>query len=207
MIHPPSSRGSETAWRDDNVRRRVVIEGERIVIPTRLGHVKWARILSTYESCHPSWAERDFRLLSLQGLAWRESLKFCHLPFASTALQFTIPLRVVRRIRRDKCWAIGELVLSLEVNSGRGGRHGDLMYILYFPRISPRSHGKKSRSFLLDEVVYDWQKRPVLYIYVCKNTSNFPPVLFLWYWDKREDILSFPPVLIAFIVLIVFRDV
>lgn len=39
------------------------------------------------------------------------------------------------------------------------------------------------------------------------NTSNFPPVLFLWYWNKREDILSFPPVLIAFIVLIVFRDV
>lgn len=42
-----------------------------------------------------------------------------------------------------------------------------------------------------------------VYIY---NTSNFPPVLFLWYWNKREDILSFLPVLIAFIVLIVFMQ-
>lgn len=49
----------------------VIIEGERIVIPTRLDHVKWARILSTYGLCHPSWAEPDFRLLSLQGLAAR----------------------------------------------------------------------------------------------------------------------------------------
>lgn len=83
----------------------------------------------------------DFRLLSLQGLAWRGSLKFCHLPFASTALQFTIRLWIVRRIGRDKCWAIGELVLSLKVSSGRwtlGNRHIVLTFISYIStRISP----------------------------------------------------------------------
>lgn len=40
--------------------------GSEIVIPTRLGHVKWARILSTYGRA----TRRDFRLLSSQGLAW-----------------------------------------------------------------------------------------------------------------------------------------
>lgn len=83
----------------------------------------------------------DFRLLSLQGLAWRGSLKFCHLPFASTALQFTIRLWIVRRIGRDKCWTIGELVLSLKVSSGRwalGNRHIVLTFISYIStRISP----------------------------------------------------------------------
>lgn len=83
----------------------------------------------------------DFRLLSLQGLAWRGSLKFCHLPFASTALQFTIRLWIVRRIGRDKCWAIGELVLSLKVSSERwtlGNRHIVLTFISYIStRISP----------------------------------------------------------------------
>lgn len=83
----------------------------------------------------------DFRLLSLQGLAWRGSLKFCHLPFASTALQFTIRLWIVRRIGCDKCWAIGELVLSLKVSSGRwalGNRHIVLTFISYIStRISP----------------------------------------------------------------------
>lgn len=83
----------------------------------------------------------DFRLLSLQGLAWRGSLKFCHLSFASTALQFTIRLWIVRRIGRDKCWTIGELVLSLKVSSGRwalGNRHIVLMFISYIStRISP----------------------------------------------------------------------
>lgn len=83
----------------------------------------------------------DFRLLSLQGLAWRGSLKFCHLPFASTALQFTIRLWIIRRIGRDKCWTIGELVLSLKVSSGRwalGNRHIVLMFISYIStRISP----------------------------------------------------------------------
>lgn len=83
----------------------------------------------------------DFRLLSLQGLAWRGSLKFCHLSFASTALQFTIRLWIVRRIGRDKCWTIGELVLSLKVSSGRwalGNRHIVLTFISYIStRISP----------------------------------------------------------------------
>lgn len=83
----------------------------------------------------------DFRLLSLQGLAWRGSLKFCHLPFASTALQFTIRLWIIRRIGRDKCWTIGELVLSLKVSSGRwalGNRHIVLTFISYIStRISP----------------------------------------------------------------------
>lgn len=83
----------------------------------------------------------DFRLLSLQGLAWRGSLKFCHLPFASTALQFTIRLWIVRRIGRDKCWAIGELVLSLKVSSRKwalGNRHIVLTFISYIStRISP----------------------------------------------------------------------
>lgn len=83
----------------------------------------------------------DFRLLSLQGLAWRGSLKFCHLSFASTALQFTIRLWIIRRIGRDKCWTIGELVLSLKVSSGRwalGNRHIVLTFISYIStRISP----------------------------------------------------------------------
>lgn len=83
----------------------------------------------------------DFRLLSLQGLAWRGSLKFCHLPFASTALQFTIRLWIVRRIGRDKCWTIGELVLSLKVSSRKwalGNRHIVLTFISYIStRISP----------------------------------------------------------------------
>lgn len=83
----------------------------------------------------------DFRLLSLQGLAWRGSLKFCHLPFASTALQFTIRLWIVRRIGCDKCWAIGELVLSLKVSSRKwalGNRHIVLTFISYIStRISP----------------------------------------------------------------------
>lgn len=83
----------------------------------------------------------DFRLLSLQGLAWRGSLKFCHLPFASTALQFTIRLWIIRRIGRDKCWTIGELVLSLKVSSRKwalGNRHIVLTFISYIStRISP----------------------------------------------------------------------
>lgn len=83
----------------------------------------------------------DFRLLSLQGLAWRGSLKFCHLSFASTALQFTIRLWIVRRIGRDKCWTIGELVLSLKVSSRKwalGNRHIVLTFISYIStRISP----------------------------------------------------------------------
>lgn len=83
----------------------------------------------------------DFRLLSLQGLAWRGSLKFCHLSFASTALQFTIRLWIVRRIGRDKCWTIGELVFSLKVSSRKwalGNRHIVLTFISYIStRISP----------------------------------------------------------------------
>lgn len=83
----------------------------------------------------------DFRLLSLQGLAWRGSLKFCHLPFASTALQFTIRLWIIRRIGRDKCWTIGELVFSLKVSSRKwalGNRHIVLTFISYIStRISP----------------------------------------------------------------------
>lgn len=83
----------------------------------------------------------DFRLLSLQGLAWRGSLKFCHLPFASTALQFTIRLWIIRRIGRDKCWTIGELVLSLKISSRKwalGNRHIVLTFISYIStRISP----------------------------------------------------------------------
>lgn len=83
----------------------------------------------------------DFRLLSLQGLAWRGSLKFCHLSFASTALQFTIRLWIIRRIGRDKCWTIGELVLSLKVSSRKwalGNRHIVLTFISYIStRISP----------------------------------------------------------------------
>lgn len=101
---------------------------------------------------------------------------FATCPLRQLHSNLRLELRVVRRIRRDKCWTIGEFVLSLKVSSGKigvlgnRGRHVVLMHVLYFSSnediLSPRSHGKKSRSFLLDEVVYDWRERPVLYIYI-----------------------------------------
>lgn len=152
--------------------------GSEIVIPTRLGHVKWARILSTYGRA----TRRDFRLLSLQGLAWISQV-LPLAPLRQLHSNLRLELRVVRRIRRDKCWTIGEFVLSLKVSSGKigvlgnRGRHVVLMYVLYFSSnediLSPRSHGKKSRSFLLDEVVYDWRERPVLYIYIYITQAIF----------------------------------
>lgn len=114
----------------------------------------------------------DFRLLSLQGLAWRGSFKFCHLPFASTALQFTIRLWIVRRIRRDKLlddrWACVFFESKFKKVGSRKPSYCFNVYILYFNE--DISHGKKSRSFLLNEVVYDWWERAV---FICIKHKQF----------------------------------
>lgn len=63
---------------------------------------------------------------------------FATFPLRQLHSNLRLELRVVRRIRRDKCWTIGEFVLSLKVSSGKigvlgnRGRHVVLMHVLYF---------------------------------------------------------------------------
>lgn len=170
-------KSNDTAWSDDNVRR-VIIEGKRIVIWTRVNDEVCTNFKHVRRATRCEWAK--FSVAFVTRVILPVASQTPPLTVGRLSIALSILSWVIRHSKRNKYSAIVTLDysvvrtrkrISLELNIRSFSASVSRKRYLY-------SHEKNLTYFwwMSSFTRYDWQNNSRY------NTSNFLPVSFLWYW-------------------------